>query len=89
MKKARKVHIIPKKLDLGAPELNSTIQSLDYVGLDISSLLLFIVHNVLNGAKKQPKDREHIVYEQLKQSKTKVTNLEAESIVVAEQKEQV
>ena len=65
-KKNHKVKIIPKALNLGTPKLNSAVQGMAYVDLDMSNLSLFIVHNVLNQLTKELKAREHIVYEQLK-----------------------
>ena len=48
MKKARKVQIILKALEFGTSKMNSAVQGTTYVGLDMSALPLFIVHNVLN-----------------------------------------
>ena len=74
---------------MGILELNNVVQGINYVNLDISILPPFIMHTVLNQAIKDTKAREHMVYEQLKQSKTTVTNLEAESVIVVEKKEQL
>ena len=47
-KKAHKVHIILKALDLVTPKMSSVVQGMAYVGLEMSVLPLFIVHNILN-----------------------------------------
>ena len=60
------------------------VQFLSYVDHNMSNLPLVIVHNVLNQVTKELKARGHLAYEQLKQLKTKVTNLEEESVVIVE-----
>ena len=57
------MQIIPKASDLDSYELNTRVQSIAYLDLNISSLPLFIVHNVLNQATEDLKTRENLVYE--------------------------
>ena len=55
----------------------------------MSNLPLFITPNVLNQAIEELKAIENMAHEQLKQSKMKVTNLEAELVVIIDQKEKL
>ena len=57
------MQIIPKASDLVSYELNTMVQSIAYLDLNISSLPLFIVHNVLNQATEELKTRENLAYE--------------------------
>ena len=47
-KRSQKVQIIPKVVYLGTLESNCVVQGLPYVELNLSTLPLFIFHNILN-----------------------------------------
>ena len=47
-KMSQKFQIIPKVVELGTLDLSSVVQGLPYVELNLSTLPLFIFHNILN-----------------------------------------
>ena len=67
--KHRKVQVVSKVLDLGTTELNNMVQYIGYVGVYMSVLLMFILHNIQQDAFEEIKAHEHTVCEQLKKVK--------------------
>ena len=64
--------MVPKALDLGTTELNTTIHDISYVGLYIIFLPMFILHNIQHVGVREIKAWEHAACNQLKQLKRTV-----------------
>ena len=56
--------------------MSVSIQDIPYVNLDMSMLPMFILYNIQHMVVEEIKAHEHFIYDQLKQSKNRVTTLE-------------
>ena len=67
---------VSKALDLGTINLNNMIQDIGYLGLYMSILPMFMLHNIQHAAVEEIKPQEHTVCDQLKQTKNTMLSLQ-------------
>ena len=69
--------MLPKAVDLGISEHNKMVSDISHVMVDMFMLPMFLLHNIQQDVVEEIEALEHMVYDELKQSKRTMYSLQS------------